>query len=211
MLLGLLFRLPPLNSRGCFLCGHLCTNGRCAPLWTSYCIAILLSHNLLKETGRIRRQPSGCLNLTISSAIFVRVQVALLPARIGPWASRAGASVSAPMVVPGCDELNLSPERRTFINYWFRHVWEYVLPTFPASCLLWPRPLPEFTFKGYAGFNCLSPLFLFSAEFLWDIGEYPNQRRKGNFCQEHLLPGIFSLTCLPSFFLSPLLSAFRWS
>jgi len=29
----------------------------------------------------------------------------------------------------------LSPERRTFINYWFRHVWEYVIPTYPGFIL----------------------------------------------------------------------------
>jgi len=43
--------------------------------------------------------------------------------------------VTAPMVVPGCDELKLSPERRTFINYWFRHLWEYILPTYPSLVL----------------------------------------------------------------------------
>jgi hypothetical protein len=39
------------------------------------------------------------------------------------------------MVVEGSDELKLSPERRTFINFWFRHVWQYILPTYPALIL----------------------------------------------------------------------------
>ena len=31
--------------------------------------------------------------------------------------------------------LGLSPERRTFVNYWFRHLWEYVVPTYPGLIL----------------------------------------------------------------------------
>jgi integral membrane protein (TIGR00529 family) len=37
--------------------------------------------------------------------------------------------------VEGSNELKLSPERRTFINYWFRHVWQYTLPTYPSLIL----------------------------------------------------------------------------
>lgn len=43
--------------------------------------------------------------------------------------------LSAPLVAEASDELRLSPERRTFLNFWFRHVWEYTLPTFPAVFL----------------------------------------------------------------------------
>jgi hypothetical protein len=28
--------------------------------------------------------------------------------------------------------MGLSPEQATFINYWFRHIWEYSLPVYPA-------------------------------------------------------------------------------
>jgi len=65
----------------------------------------------------------------------MRVVIALLPAMIGLMPLVGGALVSAPMVVEGSDLLKLSPERRTFINYWFRHVWEYILPTYPALIL----------------------------------------------------------------------------
>jgi integral membrane protein (TIGR00529 family) len=65
----------------------------------------------------------------------MRIVIALLPAMIGLMPVVGGALVSAPMVVEGSDELKLSPERRTFINYWFRHVWQYSLPTYPALIL----------------------------------------------------------------------------
>jgi integral membrane protein (TIGR00529 family) len=61
--------------------------------------------------------------------------IALLPALIGLMPLMGGALVSAPMVVEGSDELKLSAERRTFINFWFRHLWQYILPTYPSLIL----------------------------------------------------------------------------
>ena len=65
----------------------------------------------------------------------MRVVITMLPAMIGLVPIVGGALVSAPMVVEGSDELGLSPERRTFVNYWFRHLWEYVVPTYPGLIL----------------------------------------------------------------------------
>jgi uncharacterized protein len=89
---------------------------------------ILWFSNLLKQTGRMDEILQGF------RCIFrdVRFVIAILPAMIGLMPMMGGALVSAPMVVEGSDELKLSPERKTFINYWFRHVWEYVMPTYPA-------------------------------------------------------------------------------
>ncbi len=92
---------------------------------------ILFFSNLLKETGRMNKILEGFGNLLKD----IRLVIAVLPAMIGLMPLVGGALVSAPMVVQGSDQLKLSPERRTFINYWFRHVWEYVLPTYPALIL----------------------------------------------------------------------------
>jgi integral membrane protein (TIGR00529 family) len=94
-------------------------------------VAILLFSNLLKESGRMNEILEGFRNIFRD----IRIVIALLPAMIGLMPIMGGALVSAPMVVEGSDELKLSPERRTFINYWFRHVWEYILPTYPALIL----------------------------------------------------------------------------
>jgi hypothetical protein len=90
--------------------------------------AILLFSNLLKQTGRMNEILQGLRSIFKD----VRIVIAILPAMIGLMPIMGGALVSAPMVVDGSDELKLSPERRTFINYWFRHVWEYIMPTYPA-------------------------------------------------------------------------------
>jgi len=94
-------------------------------------IAILFFSSLLRETGRMKEILEGFRNIFKD----IRVVIALLPAMIGLMPIVGGALVSAPMVVEGSDELKLSPERRTFINYWFRHLWEYILPTYPALIL----------------------------------------------------------------------------
>jgi integral membrane protein (TIGR00529 family) len=94
-------------------------------------IAILFFSTLLKETGRMEEILEGFRSIFKD----IRVVIALLPAMIGLMPIMGGALISAPMVVEGSDELKLSPERRTFINYWFRHVWQYTLPTYPALIL----------------------------------------------------------------------------
>jgi integral membrane protein (TIGR00529 family) len=92
---------------------------------------ILFFSNLLKETGRMNKILEGFRYILKD----MRVVIALLPAMIGLMPLVGGALVSAPMVVEGSDQLRLSPERRTFINYWFRHVWTYILPTYPTLIL----------------------------------------------------------------------------
>ena len=42
---------------------------------------------------------------------------------------------SAPMVGHIGERLRASPARKTFVNYWFRHVWEYVFPLYPSFLL----------------------------------------------------------------------------
>src|SRR4030042_2915606 len=94
-------------------------------------MTILFFNNLLKVTGGMNEIMEGLLHVFKD----VRVVIAMLPAMIGLMPIVGGALVSAPMVVKGSDELGVYPERRTFINYWFRHIWEYVLPTYPALIL----------------------------------------------------------------------------
>ncbi len=47
----------------------------------------------------------------------------------------AGALVSAPFVEKGASYLGLSKEKTFFINYWFRHIWEYSWPLYAGVIL----------------------------------------------------------------------------
>jgi integral membrane protein (TIGR00529 family) len=92
---------------------------------------ILLLSEIMKEAGRMRTMIDSFAAVTKD----LRAVVALLPAMIGLMPIVGGALVSAPLVVEASDALKLSPERRTFLNYWFRHIWEYFLPTYPGVIL----------------------------------------------------------------------------
>jgi len=59
----------------------------------------------------------------------------LMPAFLGFLPSLGGAIFSAPLVENAARPFNLSPERKTAINYWFRHVWEYSNPIFTGMLL----------------------------------------------------------------------------
>lgn len=61
-----------------------------------------------------------------------RLAMHLVPAVIGLVPMPAGALVSATALRDLAKRMGLTPERVTFINYWFRHLWEYSLPVYPA-------------------------------------------------------------------------------
>lgn len=58
--------------------------------------------------------------------------LALLPMLIGLLPMVGGAMFSAPMVAEASRGLNISRERQTFVNYWFRHTMEPILPLYPS-------------------------------------------------------------------------------
>jgi integral membrane protein (TIGR00529 family) len=61
-----------------------------------------------------------------------RVTLAVVPSLIGMLPMVGGAMFSAPMVNEIGDHLGVDNDRKTYVNYWFRHVWEWVLPTYPS-------------------------------------------------------------------------------
>jgi hypothetical protein len=198
-LLGILFRLPLakisidvlasiIDTRTLFLIGAF--------------VSILFFSNLLKETGRMNQIMEGFR----STLKDVRLVIALLPAIIGLMPIAGGALVSAPMVVEGSDELKLTPERRTFINYWFRHLWEYVLPTYPALVLA--ASLIGIPVRKLCGLNLpLTPAAILSGILVgyWGVSrstqEYKNLSAKTaiSILLKNLAPLLFALILVVGF------------
>lgn len=58
-----------------------------------------------------------------------------MPLLIGLMPSIGGAYFSAPMVAETTSDIKISPEEKGFINYWFRHPWECILPLYPGILL----------------------------------------------------------------------------
>lgn len=59
----------------------------------------------------------------------------ILPAIIGILPSAGGAIFSAPMIDKVCSGTIVENENKSFINYWYRHVWEYVFPIYTGIIL----------------------------------------------------------------------------
>lgn len=58
-----------------------------------------------------------------------------MPTLIGLLPSLGGAYFSAPMVEESTKGLKMTQEEKGFINYWFRHPWEFILPLYPGILL----------------------------------------------------------------------------
>ncbi len=71
------------------------------------------------------------------SELFVdrRWLLAILPMLIGLLPMVGGAMFSAPMVEEASQGMNVSQERKTFVNYWFRHSLETIFPLYPSLVL----------------------------------------------------------------------------
>ena len=65
-----------------------------------------------------------------------RLILAFIPSFLGLLPMPAGAMFSAPMVKEIGDRIGLTSEEDTFVNYWFRHIWEFVWPLYPSIILL---------------------------------------------------------------------------
>lgn len=87
--------------------------------------ALTLS-SLMEEKGLL-----GKLATTMGS-VAPKPAMYLIPAVIGLVPMPAGALVSATAARGLVKRLRLAPEQGTFINYWFRHIWEFSMPMYPA-------------------------------------------------------------------------------
>jgi hypothetical protein len=92
---------------------------------------VLLLGGLFRETGNLNRLAQSMDHIFRD----YRVGITVMPALIGLLPMPGGAMLSAPIVKEIGQKNNLAPDRLTFINYWFRHLWEYFWPLYPAILL----------------------------------------------------------------------------
>jgi uncharacterized protein len=92
---------------------------------------ILLLSGCLRESGALEELVDSVRLMAKDN----RFTMGLLPSLIGFLPVPGGALFSAPMIEKLADEANLTPDFRSFINYWFRHVWEYSYPLYPGLLL----------------------------------------------------------------------------
>ncbi len=92
---------------------------------------IMVLENILRKKGILKRMMGSLVNVARDR----RIAMAALPGVIGLLPSAGGAAFSAPMVQEAAADVDITPERKAFINYWFRHIWEYISPLYPGFLL----------------------------------------------------------------------------
>ncbi len=98
-------------------------------------VAIVLLITFLGEILRSTLQLEGLIRSLGDLFADPRWLLALMPMLIGLLPMVGGAMFSAPMVDEASQRLDVDAERRTFINYWFRHALESVFPLYPSLVL----------------------------------------------------------------------------
>lgn len=97
-------------------------------------LAILLIQFLGELTSRL-----GYLTRFIDAVERIgkssRMSIAIGPLVGGLLPMPGGALLSAPLVATVSANSNITAEQKTFINYWFRHPWEFILPIYPGIIL----------------------------------------------------------------------------
>ncbi|MBC7323953.1 MAG: DUF401 family protein, partial [Moorella sp. (in: Bacteria)] len=104
--------------------------------------SIMLFEHFLSQEGYLDGMLQGLRGLIRNQ----RIVMALLPAFIGLMPSAGGALFSAPLVGRAAANTSLDAEEKSFINYYYRHIWEYFLPLYPGVILtshLSGLPLPR--------------------------------------------------------------------
>jgi integral membrane protein (TIGR00529 family) len=105
------------------------SDGRLAISVVLATFGIMLLSQLYKETGFIN-QLSESLSRIIKNPKAV---LSTLPAVIGFLPVAGGALMSAPLVDSEAEKLKLKPEKKAYVNLWFRHT---IFPVYPVSQIL---------------------------------------------------------------------------
>ena len=90
---------------------------------------IMLLSQLYKETGKVE-DLSRSLSEMVKSSRFI---VSVLPAVVGLLPVAGGALMSAPLIETEADNMEMSEEKKAYVNVWFRHT---IFPVYPVSQVL---------------------------------------------------------------------------
>lgn len=105
-------------------------------------LLILVIGDILRKKGSMDKLVSSLQTLIP----FPRLVLVLPSSIMGLLPMPGGALFSAPMLEAASEKFNLSPERKTFLNFWFRHTWEYIWPLYPGlvmTAALWKMPVQK--------------------------------------------------------------------
>jgi hypothetical protein len=128
-ILWLLYLMPP----------DLIVSTVAATLTDPVTIKLFFALTLIRVLELLLREHQVLSAMTEASRSILKRKKAVIvsmPMLIGLLPSLGGAYFSAPMVDASTKGLRMTQEEKGFINYWYRHPWEYVLPLYPGIVLV---------------------------------------------------------------------------
>ncbi|GAM09794.1 hypothetical protein OR1_02075 [Geobacter sp. OR-1] len=143
-LLALLYLTPIPVFLGCLYRAVLSPN---AVEMTGMLLCTVIMENIMRKSGAMASMVENVSGLFPDR----RFVMAAMPATIGLLPSIGGALFSAPLVEQAAAGAELRPEQKAFINYWYRHIWEYVSPLYPGIILV--SGMTGFSFRDLARAN----------------------------------------------------------
>lgn len=161
VLIALLFAFPPLALGGSIL-GALVAEDTLGLVGAVYLVLML---------AELMRRTQAMENMVASLQVLVpdgRLTLALMPLMIGLLPMIGGAMFSAPMVNEVGARLDVTPARKTFINYWFRHAMEYIFPLY--SSLLMMAALMEISVYDFIRVSWPLTVVALMSGVIWGVG-----------------------------------------
>jgi len=138
-IIGISFKMPIIKILKNFL---LATADPSTLRLVAIILLILTLGNLLNEGENLKN-----INHSLETLINDRRITLVIPSVLmGLLPVAAGAMLSAPIVEESGNKMELSAEYKTFLNYWFRHIWEYTWPLYPGlilAAVIFNIPLPK--------------------------------------------------------------------
>lgn len=126
--LGFLFSMGPTDVAVSVL--HSFTHAKTLSLAAIVSLILVLSHSL-EAVGQMERLLSSFQGLVRTP----HLNLVIFPSLIGLLPMPGGAIFSAPMVKTLGRAFRLTGDQLSYINYWFRHIWEYWWPLYPGVLL----------------------------------------------------------------------------
>jgi hypothetical protein len=124
---------------------------------------IRVFENIMRKKGIMEKMMDSFKGMVIDR----RILMASMPALIGLLPSMGGALFSAPMVEEASKGIEINPEKKAFINYWFRHPWEFVLPLYPGLVLA--SAITRYSLRDLILLNLPYALCLIAGGTLWGL------------------------------------------
>ncbi|UCD35870.1 MAG: DUF401 family protein, partial [Nitrospiraceae bacterium] len=124
---------------------------------------IRVFENVMRTSGIMQQMMDSFRGLVMDR----RVLMASMPALIGLLPSMGGALFSAPMVEEASAGIKTTPEKKAFVNYVFRHPWEFILPLYPG--LILASAITAYPLRDLIIANIPSALLLAAGGVFWGL------------------------------------------